>query len=125
MLGRRTLRQDQIVQLGNYSYSSIRVTSIDEGKKQPMKDYSGSKLNCVQTTSLFTCINKGHVLLRLELRLQCFKNQLQSSNLSQNCLDAKALTFNIRTLNTVNQLPELTASTAKHNVDIICILEQR
>ena len=33
--------------------------------------------------------------------------------------------FNIRTLNTVNQLPELTASTDKHHIDIICIQEYR
>ena len=32
-------------------------------------------------------------------------------------------TFNVRTLNTVNQLPDLTTSAAKQNMDIICILE--
>ena len=30
-------------------------------------------------------------------------------------------TFNIRTLNTINQLPEFTVSAAKQNIDIICI----
>ena len=30
-------------------------------------------------------------------------------------------TFNIRTLNLINQLSEPTASATKHNVDIICI----
>ena len=33
--------------------------------------------------------------------------------------------FNIRTLNTVNQLPELAASADKHNIDIICRQEHR
>ena len=32
-------------------------------------------------------------------------------------------TFNVRTLNTVNQLPELKASAPEHNIDIICIQE--
>ena len=34
-------------------------------------------------------------------------------------------TFNDRTLNTVNQLPELTASADEHNIDTICIQEHR
>ena len=34
-------------------------------------------------------------------------------------------TFNIGTLNIINQLPELTASTAEHNIDIICLQELR
>ena len=33
--------------------------------------------------------------------------------------------FNIRSLNKVNQLPELTASAAEHNTDIICIQQHR
>ena len=33
--------------------------------------------------------------------------------------------FNFRTLNTVNQLPEQTASVNNHNMDIICIKEHR
>ena len=34
-------------------------------------------------------------------------------------------TFNVRTLNKIGQLPELTASTIEHNVDMICIQEHR
>ena len=34
-------------------------------------------------------------------------------------------TFNIRILNTVNQLTELRVSAAEHNIDIICIQEYR
>ena len=34
-------------------------------------------------------------------------------------------TFNIRTLNRIGQLPELTASAVEHKIDIICIQEHR
>ena len=34
-------------------------------------------------------------------------------------------TFNVRTFNRIGQLPELTASAVEHNIDIICIQEQR
>ena len=34
-------------------------------------------------------------------------------------------TFNVRTLNKIGHLPELTASAIDHNIDIICIQEQR
>ena len=35
------------------------------------------------------------------------------------------MTFNVRTLNRIGQLPELTASAVKHKIDIICIQEHR
>ena len=34
-------------------------------------------------------------------------------------------TFNVRALNRIGQLPELTASAVKHKIDIICIQEHR
>ena len=34
-------------------------------------------------------------------------------------------TFNIRTLNRIGQVPELTASALEHKIDIICIQEHR
>ena len=35
------------------------------------------------------------------------------------------VTFNVRTLNRIGQLPELTASAIEHKIDIICIQEHR
>ena len=35
------------------------------------------------------------------------------------------VTFNVRTLDTVNQLPDLTASAAEHMIDIICRQKHR
>ena len=37
----------------------------------------------------------------------------------------KIETFNVRTLNTINQLPKLTASAAEHNIAIIYMQEHR
>ena len=37
----------------------------------------------------------------------------------------QVVTFNVRTLNRIGQLPELTASAVEHNIDIICIQEHR
>ena len=34
-------------------------------------------------------------------------------------------TFNVRTLNRIGQLPELTASAVEHKIDIICIQKHR
>ena len=69
--------------------------------------------------------NKECILLRLELRPQGSKNQLQNLNPNQNYFDAKnsvhIATFNIWTFNRIGQLPELTPSVAEHNIDILCI----
>ena len=55
-------------------------------------------------------------------------NQLQSSN-NKKLLKCKQTiqiaTFNVRTLNRIGQLPELTASAVEHKIDIICIQEHR
>ena len=37
----------------------------------------------------------------------------------------KIVTFNVRTLNRIGQLPELTASAIDHEIDILCIQEHR
>ena len=66
------------------------------------------------------------VLLRLELWPQYSKNQLQSSNTNKNYLNVKTIqiaTFNVKTLNRIGQLPELTASVIDHNIDIVCVQE--
>ena len=38
-------------------------------------------------------------------------------------LTIRIATFNVRTLNRIGQIPELTASAVEHNIDIICIQE--
>ena len=53
------------------------------------------------------------------------KIQLQQTktNLLRCKNNASVGTFNIRTLNIINQLPELTVSAAEQNIDIICVQE--
>ena len=50
-----------------------------------------------------------------------------TTELKQKLLKCKRTitTFNVRTLNKIGQLPELTASAIDHNIDIICIQEHR
>ena len=61
---------------------------------------------------------------------QCSKNQLQSpNNKKKKLLKCKQTiliaTFNVRNLNRIGQLPELTTSVVEHKIDIICIQEHR
>ena len=53
--------------------------------------------------------------------------QKSATELKQKLLKCKQTiqiaTFNVRTLNEIGQLPELTASAIDHNIDIICIQE--
>ena len=59
---------DEIVQSGNYCYSSFSVASIDEVKIQLSKVYHKHLFKPhVQTAWSFTWVEKGRVLLRLEL----------------------------------------------------------
>ena len=61
----------------------------------------------------------------LELWAHRPKNQIQNPNPTN--LDAKKIvniaTFNIRILNTQNQLLEITSSAVDYNIDIICVQE--
>ena len=70
-------------------------------------------------------VKKGRVLLRLEPWPQCSKNQLQSSNNKNYKQTIQIATFNVRTLNRIGLLSELTASVVEHKIDIICIQEHR
>ena len=57
------------------------------------------------------------------------KKSATELKLKQKLLKCKSTTqiatFNIRTLNRIGQLLELTASAIDHNIDIICIQEHR
>ena len=74
-----------------------------------MRKKASERLPYNQIALLFTQVNKGDFLL-----VPMLKNQLQSQN--QTYLDAKNTdnidTFNVRTLNTIDLLHELTESAA-------------
>ena len=80
----------------------------------------------VQTALLFAWVKKEPVLLSLGPWPQCSKNQLQfKQKLLKSKCTIQLATFNVRTLNRIGQLPELTASAIYQNIDIICIQEHR
>ena len=58
---------------------------------------------------------------------QCSKNQLRGHQTRLlECKKSTLLsTFNVRTLNTINQLPELVSSAIELNINVICIQEHR
>ena len=58
-----------------------------------------------------------------------FENSATELKLKQKLLKFKStiqiVTFSVRTLNRIGQLPEVTASAIAHNIDIICIQEHK
>ena len=58
-----------------------------------------------------------------------FEKSATELKLKQKLLKCKQtiqiVTFNIRTINRIGQLPELTASAVEHKIDIICVQEHR
>ena len=58
-----------------------------------------------------------------------FEKSATELKLKQKLLKCKCIiqiaTFNVKTLNRIGQLPELTASAIDHKIDIICIQEHR
>ena len=93
-------------------------------KNQSMKDYLDSNSNhtskphcslCRWTSGKFWGWSSGPRVQKIKLKsklLKC-KNTIHIT------------TFNIKTLERANQLPELTASAVEHNIDIICTQEHR
>ena len=109
--------QDQIVWSGNYCCSSIMMASIGENKntaierlpwfiRKPLVQKRGIR-------ALAPVFKKLATELKLKQKLRKYKSKIQIAS------------FNVRTLNWIGQLPELTTSAIDHNIDIICIQEHR
>ena len=119
--------QDRLVRSGNYCCSSIRVASVDENKN------SHRKITMTHTqTTCPNCIalrngKKGVRPAKVGALVLVFEKL--ATVLKQKLLKCKRTvqiaTFNVRTLNRMGQLPELTASAIDHNIDIICIQKHR
>ena len=121
--------QDQIVRSGNYCSSSIRVASIDENKNRHRKiTMTHTPTTCPNRIALRTS-KKGVYPAEVRALALVFEKSATELKLKQKLLKCKrriqTVTFNVRTLNRIGQLPELTASTIDHNIDIICIQEHR
>ena len=78
----------------------------------------------IETVPPFARLKKVRVLLRRELWSWCSKNQLESSKPNPIFFRYENI-VNIRTWYSINHLPELIASAAKNNIDIICVQEHR
>ena len=117
------ISQDQLIQSGNYCFSSIRVASVDENKNSHRKITTTH----TQTTSLFAQVKKGARPAEVGALASVLKKS--DTELKQKLLKCKQAiqiaTFNVRTLNRIGQLLELTVSSIDHNIDIICIQEHR
>ena len=110
------------VRSGNYSCSSI-----DENKN------SHRKITITHTqTTYINCIalragKKGACPAEVGALASVFEKS--ATELKQKLIKCKQtiqiVTFNVRTLNRIGQLPELTASAVEHKIDIICIQEHR
>ena len=115
------------VRSGNYCCLSIRVASIDENKN------SHRKITMAHTQTTYTnriALRAGKKGARpAEVGALASVFEKSATELKQTLLKCKQTiqiaTFNVRTLNRIGQLPELTASTVEHKIDIICIQEHR
>ena len=121
-------RSGSSVWLGNYCCSSIRVASIDENKNSHRK----ITMTYTQTTyinRIALCIGKkGARPAEVRPLASVFKKsttELKQQKLLKCKQTIQIATFNIRTLNRIGQLPELTALAVGHKIDIICIQEHR
>ena len=131
-------QQDIIILAINNCYSSICVSFIDEKNKQknnnkkktkqPAKDYHVSNPNRAskphhlshgKTRDVFCwALPSGYEKSDRKPRPKPKPPLIQKHLVNM-------ITFDIRTLNTINQLPELTASAIEYNIDIICVQEYR
>ena len=88
-------------------------------------------MTCTQTTYM-NCIalRTGKKVARpAEVGALASVSEKSATELKQKLLKCKQTiqiaTFNVRTLNRIGQLPELTASAVEHKIDVICIQEHR
>ena len=83
-----------------------------------------------QTTCPNLCMGKkGTCPAEVGVLASVFKKSITELKLKQKLLKCKHIiqiaTFNVRTLNRIGQLQELTASVIDHNRDIICIQKHK
>ena len=96
------------------------MASIDENGNSHRK----ITMTHTQTTYInriaFRAGKKGRVQLSFERSATELNQKLRKCKQT-----IQIATFNVRTLNRIGQLPELTASAVEHKIDIICIQEHR
>ena len=113
---------------GNYSFSSIRVASIDENKNSHRKITMAHTQTTYINRLALHASKKRTRPAEVRALASVFKKsatELQQQKLLKCKQTIQIATFNVRTLNRRGQLPELTASAVKHKIDLICIQEHR
>ena len=115
--------QDQIVRSGNYCCSPIRVTFRDENKNM-----THTQTICSNSIAL-RAGKKGARPAKVGALASVFYKSATELKLKFFYWNANAqlqiVTFNVRTLNRIGQLPELTASAKDHDIDLICIRDHK
>ena len=121
---------DLITWSGNYCYSPIRVASLDENKNAAIERLPWLTLKpLVQTASLFVRVKNGAHPAEVGALAPVFEKSATEHKLElkQKLFKCKStiqiVTFNVRILNRIGQLLELTASAIDHK--IICMQEHR
>ena len=98
-------------------------------KTEPSKDYHDPDSNHFPNCIALSAGKKGTRLAEVGALALLFKKSATELKLKQKLLKCKSTIkiaiFNVRTLNRIGQLPELTASVINHNIDIISIQEHR
>ena len=96
-------------------------------KKQLLKDNNDPHSNQMSKLHRSSRGEKGASPAEVGALASAFEKS--ATELKQKLLKCKhtiqIATFNVRTLDRIGQLPELTASTIDHNIGIICIQEHR
>ena len=124
----RFLRQDRLVRSENYCCPSVRVASIDENKIRHGKiTKTHTQTTCPNRITL--CAGKKGVrpaeVAALAPVFEKSATELKQQKLLKCKYTVHIVTFDVRTLNRIGQLQELTASAIDHKTDIICIQEHR
>ena len=125
---RRFFGQDQLVRSGNYCCSSIRVASVDENKNFHWKiTMTHTQTTCPNRIALRTGKKEARPAGAGALASVFEKSatELKQQKLLKCKHTVQIATFNVRTLNRIGQLQELTASAIEHKIDITCIQEHR
>ena len=93
-----------------------------ELKKQPLREYHKSNPKRTSKLHPFHAFKQGAHSAEIGTLVSVFKKSVTEPNPDS---DAKNMVnmaiFNVRTLNTLKQQPELTVSAAEYNIDIICM----
>ena len=111
--------QGQIVRSGNYCCSFIRVSIIDENKNSHRKSTMTHSQNTSPNHIALRAGKKGARPDEVGALASVFEKLARELKLKQKLLKCKRTiqigTFNVRTLDRIGQLPELTASATEYN----------